>query len=122
MKHLVWIIFLSSLSLVSGSAASLAHEVGEPLLEQVPIWKACCSDHDCIPQRVKILGKGSNKVSVEIEGTETKVEAGKFSPVPSPRTWVCYVNPNREVSNENIRCILFPEKGGMANASIPQNL
>lgn len=122
MEHVGWIILLSLLSLLSGSAASLAHEVGEPLLEQLPIWKACCSDHDCVPQRVKIIGKGSNKVSVEIEGTETKVEAGKFSPVPSPRIRVCYVNPNREVSNENIRCILFPEKGGMANASIPQNL
>jgi len=121
MKYLVWTTFLSLVSLVASPAASLAHEVGEPLLERLPIWKACCSDHDCVPQRMKIIGKGSNKVSVEIEGIETKVEAGKFSPVPSPRSWVCYVNPNREISNENTRCILFPEKGGMANAPIPQN-
>src|SRR5215471_3719327 len=122
MKHLVWIIFLPLLSLVSGSSASLAHEVGEPLLEQVPIWKACCSDHDCVPQRVKILGKGSNKVSVEIEGTETKVEAGKFSPVPSPRTWVCYVNPNREISNEKHTLYIVSRKGRYGQCSIPQNV
>jgi hypothetical protein len=119
--HVAWIISLALLSLVSASPVSLAHEVDEPLLEQLPIWKACCSDHDCVPQRVQIVGKGDNKVSVEIERTETKVDKGKLSPVPSPRSWVCYVNPNREISNEHIRCVLFPEKGGMAKAPRPQN-
>jgi hypothetical protein len=121
MRHLVYGGLLSFLLLVlSVSSSAPAHDVGEPILEQLPIWKSCCADHDCIPQKVKIIEKaGKEKVSVEIEGTETKVDKGKLSPIPSPRTWVCYVNPSGEIVNENIRCILFPEKSSTVDAPHP---
>jgi hypothetical protein len=94
-----------------------AHDVGEPALEQLPLWKSCCGEHDCVPQRVKVTGKeGKEKVSVEIEGTQTKVDKEKLSPVPSPHSWVCYINPHGAVVNENIRCILLPEKSSTVKA------
>ncbi len=93
---------------------SWGHEVGEPELEKTAIWQRCCGNGDCIPKRVKIVNEGTqrSKLVVRIDGIEAAVEKEKFSPVPSNRTWVCYLNPNGTVSNENIRCILYPEKGG----------
>ena len=105
------LVFFSSL--LSMSSPSSAHDVGEPLLERDPTWSRCCAGQDCTAQRVKIVGQEAReKVSVEIEGTQTKVDKGKLSPVPSSHTWVCYVDPKGGINNDNIRCILFPEKGG----------
>jgi hypothetical protein len=92
---------------------SWGHDVGEPELEKLPVWKQCCGDGDCIPQHLRIIGRDpSKKLSVEIEGVQTSVDKEKFSPVPSDRTWVCYVSPGGAISDENIRCILHPQKGG----------
>ena len=95
-------------------AWSLAHDVGEPELKKLGVWKQCCGNGDCFPKTVKMLsGRAEgNKVVVRIDGTEASVDKEKFSPVPSTRTWVCYLVPNGTISNENIRCILYPEKGG----------
>lgn len=121
MRHLSPIIRSTLvLLLLSVSSSSPAHDVGEPALEQLPIWKRCCSDHDCVAQRVRIIGnQGDEKVSVEIEGTQTKVDKEKLSSVPSPRAWVCYVDPNGAIVNENIRCILLPEKSSTVEAPNP---
>jgi len=121
MRHLSPIIRSTLvLLLLSVSSSSPAHDVGEPALEQLPIWKRCCSDHDCVAQRVRIIGnQGDEKVSVEIEGTQTKVDKEKLSSVPSPRAWVCYVDPNGAIANENIRCILLPEKSSTVEAPNP---
>ncbi len=93
---------------------SWGHEVGEPELEQTRIWQKCCGNGDCVPKPVKIVNKGGqgSKLVVKIDGVEAAVEKEKFSPVPSNRTWVCYLDPNGSVTDENIRCILYPEKGG----------
>jgi hypothetical protein len=89
------------------------HDVGEPELEKLPIWKQCCGNGDCIPQHLRIIGREpGKKLSVEIEGVQTSVDKEKFSPVPSDRTWVCYVSPGGTITNENIRCILHPQRGG----------
>ena len=113
-----YVIFLSSL--LSMSAISSAHDVGEPLLEQLPIWRRCCAEHDCTPQRVKIVGQEAReKISVEIEGAQTKVDKAKLSPVPSSHAWVCYVDPKGEIANDNIRCILFPENSGTIHGPKP---
>jgi len=62
---------------------------------------------------MKIIGKEKpKKVWVAIEGVQTSVDKEKFSPVPSDRTWVCYITPNGVASNENIRCILHPQESG----------
>jgi hypothetical protein len=121
MRYLNPIIRLTLvLLLLSVSSSSPAHDVGEPALEQLPIWKRCCADHDCVAQRVRIIGnQGNEKVSVEIEGTQTKVDKEKLSLVPSPRAWVCYVDPNGAIANENIRCILLPEKSSTVEAPNP---
>jgi hypothetical protein len=101
--------------LISSSWAD--HKVGEPKLENLSIWKECCSDHDCVPQDVQtIRKKRDGNIAVKIEGIQTDVSKEKFSPVPSQRTWVCYVNPNGEIKNENIRCILYPQTGGTTDA------
>ena len=111
---------LFCLVLFSSASRTSAHDVGEALLEQDPIWKRCCSGRDCTPQNVKIVGQEAReKVSVEIDGTQTKVDKRKLSPVPSARTWVCYLNPKGAIVNENIRCILFPEKGGNVHGPNP---
>jgi hypothetical protein len=114
MRHAVRIPlwgFLLLILLVPSSWPS--HNVGEPKLEALPIWKNCCAKQDCVPQEVRIVGKeGKERVLIEIEGIRTKVVKGKLFPVPSPHTWVCYANPNGPISNENIRCILFPEQRG----------
>jgi hypothetical protein len=115
-------ITLSSFVLlfVSLPFAGEPHDVGEPALQELPIWKQCCADHDCVAQNVKIVGReGKEKVAVEIEGTDTKVDKEKLSPVPSPNTWVCYVNPKGKIANENIRCILFPEKKSTVDVPNP---
>jgi hypothetical protein len=94
-----------------------AHEVGEPLLEQLPIWSRCCNQHDCIPQQVSILRKEEKTLTVDIAGSQASVDKSKFSPVPSTRTWVCYVIPNGVVTNDNIRCILHPNIPGQFSYS-----
>jgi hypothetical protein len=92
---------------------SLGHDVGEPELQKLPVWNQCCGDGDCVPQRVQITGReAGKKVGVEIEGVPTSVDKEKFSPVPSNRTWVCYMSPGGPIRNENIRCILHPQSGG----------
>jgi hypothetical protein len=121
MRHLTQIT-LSSFVLLFFSLpfAAEPHDVEEPALQELPIWKQCCADHDCVAQNVRIVGReGKEKVAVEIEGTETKVDKEKLSPVPSPNTWVCYVNPKGKIVNENIRCILFPEKKSTVDVPNP---
>ena len=104
-------LFILLMTVLLASSSWSLHTVGEPELERHPTWTKCCGDHDCVPQKVRIIGnEGKEKASVEIEGIQTKVDKEKFSPVPSPHTWVCYFNRNGAVSNENIRCILFPER------------
>jgi hypothetical protein len=98
------------------------HKVGEPKLENLSIWKQCCSEHDCVPQDVQTVHKQENgRITIRIEGIQTDVSQEKFSPVPSPRTWVCYVNPNGQITNENIRCILYPQTGGTTDATVPRH-
>jgi hypothetical protein len=93
--------------------SSWGHPVGEPELEKLAIWKRCCNEHDCFPQAVSILRKEENSLLVDIDGAQASVEQYKFAPVPSSRTWVCYLVPNGVVSNDNIRCILHPKPGGV---------
>jgi len=116
MRHLTYIIFVAFVLSTLGVSSSLGHDVGEPELEKLQIWKQCCAGQDCVPQNVKIFRKGEEKVAVEIEGTQIKVDKEKLSPVPSPHAWVCYVDPARGIANENIRCILFPEKPSTVRA------
>jgi hypothetical protein len=61
---------------------------------------------------LQIIDKAENKINVEIEGVQTSVDKEKFSPVPSDRTWVCYYRTGGAISNENIRCILYPQQSG----------
>jgi hypothetical protein len=104
---------------VSSSRAD--HKVGEPKLESLRIWKQCCSEHDCIPQDVQTIRKQKDgNITVRIEGIQTDVSKEKFSPVPSQHTWVCYVNLNGQITNENIRCILYPQTGGTTDAIQPR--
>ncbi|MEE8114496.1 MAG: hypothetical protein V3T23_09075, partial [Nitrososphaerales archaeon] len=44
------------------------------------------------------------------------VKKGKFFPVPSSYTWVCYFDLNGQIIDENIRCILYPQNSGTVNA------
>ena len=93
---------------------SWGHDVGEPALQNLPIWNQCCGDGDCVPENVEFLGKRSDRqLDVEIHGVETYVDKDKFSPVPSNRSWVCYVSPGGAIRNENIRCILHPQSRGI---------
>jgi hypothetical protein len=103
-----------SAALVLLISRSWGHDVGEPELEKLPIWQNCCRGRDCRPQEVAIVNKNHNpkKVSVKIQGIETAVDKEVFKPVPSNRTWVCYIKPDGPVSNENIRCILYPQQSG----------
>jgi hypothetical protein len=113
-------ILIGTVVLVSSARAD--HKVGEPKLENLSIWKQCCSEHDCVPQDVQSIRKEKNgNISVRIEGIQTEVSEEKFSPVPSPHTWVCYVNPNGQISNENIRCILYPQTGGITDTNQPRH-
>ena len=107
------LIFLCLLLLVPYSLRG--HSVGEPELEELPIWRRCCGESDCIPQQIKIFGKkDGRKILVEIEEIQTLVDKEKFSPVPSARTWVCYRSRNGEINDDNIRCILYPQKDRIA--------
>jgi len=110
----VWCMLFAAVVLGAGSpSVSWGHDVGEPALQELPIWSHCCGDGDCVPQNVQILGKGpGQKLDTKIQGVETYVDKVKFSPVPSNRTWVCYFSPGGAISNENIRCILHPQSGG----------
>jgi hypothetical protein len=96
------------------SSRSWSHVVGEPTLESTPVWRKCCGEGDCFPQPVNVIKNAADdaNVLVTIEGIDAVVEKNKFSPVPSNRTWVCYVIVNGQVNNENIRCILYPQKSG----------
>lgn len=105
------VLLLTSV-LVSPSWSS--HSVGEPALEKDRRWNQCCAHEDCVPEKVKIIGaEQTGEISVKIEGHQITVDKDKFHHVPTQRTWVCYVNPNGRIANENIRCILLPEKRGM---------
>lgn len=103
-----------SAALVFLISRSWGHDVGEPKLEETDVWKNCCLARDCRPQQVAIAikGKSTKQIVVNIEGVETAVDKEVFKPVPSNRTWVCYINPAGPVSNENIRCILYPQQSG----------
>jgi hypothetical protein len=93
---------------------SWGHDVGEPKLENSQIWQTCCREGDCRPQQVAIVIKDQSRkqIVVNIEGVETAVDKEVFKPVPSNRTWVCYIKPDGPVRNENIRCILYPQQSG----------
>jgi hypothetical protein len=114
MRYSIFFIFVLSIGLSPLVPYSWSnHKVGDPALEQLPIWNQCCHDHDCVPQKVKIIGKqGREKISVEIEGTPVSVSKEKFHPVPTNAAWVCYFNKNGEISNQNIRCVLYPQQSG----------
>ena len=110
---LCYLSFMVVVLQVANPSISWGHDVGEPALQNLSIWNQCCGDGDCVPQNVQILGKGSDKeLDVEIEGVETYVDKDKISPVPSNRTWVCYVSPGGAITNANIRCILHPQSSG----------
>jgi hypothetical protein len=112
-KHLMYWCLLLTVTICGAVFRSWGHDVGEPGLEKLPIWSKCCGGGDCISQRLRIIGKEpGKKVAVEIEGVQTSVDKEKFSPVPTNRTWVCYVSLGGAISNENIRCILYPQKSG----------
>jgi len=112
-KHLIYWCLLITVTIGWPVFHSWGHDVGEPPLEKLSIWSKCCGGGDCVFQPVQMRGKESNeKIIVEIEGVQTSVDKEKFSPVPTKRTWVCYINPRGEITNENIRCILYPQKNG----------
>lgn len=94
-------------------AYSWGHPVGEPELEKLAIWSHCCNEHDCVPQQVSVIRNEEKSLLVNIDGYQTSVDRFKFAPVPSSRTWVCYIVPNGVVNNDNIRCILHPKPGGV---------
>lgn len=112
MRPLTGVLTATLLSLICAVSLSWSdHPVDNPKLERLPIWKTCCKERDCVPQKVKIVGEeGNQKIPVEIEGIRIKVDKVKFSPVPSGYTWVCYYDRNGEIRNRNIRCILHPQK------------
>ena len=116
MRRHCFIFYLLLMVAIPGATTrsrSFGHDVGEPALQNLPIWNRCCGDGDCMPEDVQVLGKGPDKqLDVQIRGVETYVDNNKFSPVPSNRTWVCYVNPDGAVRNDNIRCILHPQTHG----------
>jgi hypothetical protein len=108
------LLFIVSVRGTGTPSQSFAHDVGEPTLQNLPVWRECCGNGDCVPQHVQISGSepGKKKIDVEIEGVSTSVDKEKFSPVPSNRSWVCYMSPGGAIRNENIRCILYPHSGG----------
>ncbi len=112
MRHrLNFTFFVLLLVMISVSSSWPSHSVGEPDLEKDPSWGNCCADQDCVPQQVKIIGKdAAGKISVQVEGVQIKVNGDKLHGVPSQRTWVCYFDRNGAIADENIRCILYPEK------------
>ena len=108
------LLMMSSWGAVALLPNSWGHDVAEPDLEKLPIWSQCCGEGDCVPQKLHVKRKEATQQAtvVEIEGVQTAVDNEKFSPVPSNRTWVCYVNPRGAITNANIRCILYPQKSG----------
>ena len=112
--HIICFSIAISAALLLLISHSWGHDVGEPKLQKLPIWNTCCQEQDCKPQQVTIVIKeySKKKILVNIEGVETAIDKEVFKPVPSNRTWVCYINPDGPVSNENIRCILYPEQSG----------
>lgn len=112
------LVLLTLISVFSRVTLSWSdHPVGEKKLEETPVWNNCCRERDCVPQRVKVTSKESKgMVLVEIEGLRTSVAKEKFSPVPSAHTWVCYYRLNGEITNDNIRCILYPQQSGTTKA------
>lgn len=109
------LVLVSVFSLIKFSWSD--HAVGEHKLEEAPVWNTCCRERDCVPQRVKVKGKeGGGMILVEIEGLRTSVAKEKFSPVPSAHTWVCYYNLNGKITNDNIRCVLYPQQSGTTRA------
>ncbi len=107
--HFSLFVLLLMILLVQSSWPS--HSVGEPKLEEHSSWRYCCADQDCVPQQVRIIGnERAGYISVKIEGVQTKVDKDKLRAVPSQHTWVCYFNRNGKISNDNTRCILYPEK------------
>ncbi len=89
------------------------HMVGEPELEKSSIWERCCQEQDCVPQRVEMIGNDNRgMILAKIEGVQASVAKEKFYPVPSPRSWVCYYDPNGKLIDDNIRCILYPQPSG----------
>jgi hypothetical protein len=121
MRSLIYSSSILSCLLIVASSSWADHKVGEPKLENLSIWKQCCSEHDCVPQDVQTIRKEKDgNITIRIEGIQTDVSKEKFSPVPSQRTWVCYVNPNGQIVNENIRCILYPQSGGTTDATQPR--
>ena len=91
---------------------SWAHDVGEPALQQLPIWSQCCGDGECVSQRLQIIDKAKNKINVEIEGVQTSVDKKNSRLFPRTVPWVCYYRTGGAISNENIRCILYPQQSG----------
>lgn len=121
MRTLICFASMLSCLLIVVPSSRADHKVGEPKLENLSIWKQCCSEHDCVPQDVQTIRKEKDgNITIRIEGIQTDVSKEKFSPVPSQRTWVCYVNPNGQIVNENIRCILYPQSGGTTDATQPR--
>ena len=93
------------------------HIVGEHKLEEMPIWGLCCHERDCVPQQVRIEAEEpGDMISAKIEGVRASIAKDKFFPVPSVHTWVCYYNVNDKISNDNIRCILYPQQSGTTRA------
>src|SRR5690242_20691881 len=112
-RFIFYLLLMVAIPGAGTPSRSFGHDVGEPALQKLPVWNQCCGDGDCVPENVQILGKGLDKqLDVEINGVETYVDKDKVSPVPSNRTWVCYISPGGAIRNENIRCILFPQRGG----------
>src|SRR5215472_4839510 len=79
-----WLLFALAVLVAGNPSIACGHDVGEPALQNLPIWNQCCGNGDCVPQDVHILGKESDqKLDIEIQGVETYVDKDKFSPVPS---------------------------------------
>ena len=48
------------------------------------------------------MGKeNKGMIPVNIDGVNASVGKEKFTAVPSPHTWVCYYNPNGEITDDN---------------------
>ena len=97
-----------------GSTLLAGHSVGEPeLKKKSSSGSIAVATMTVFPSKVNILGAELHgKVPVEIEHSHASVSKENFFPVPSTRTWVCYNGANQEVSDRNIRCILYPQKKG----------
>jgi len=86
------------------------HPVGEPTLEESEVWRECCASFDCEISRLFILGGSSTKTLVLLGNEEEWIDSPKFRLAPTVHVWVCYVDINGQFKNDNIRCILIPQK------------